>query len=529
MHMPEQLTSRIRRFAPVIITADDSVLPAEEQKALAYLIEAARLTDGLFLEQVWSGNTNVLLRLLADHSPGGQAALRYFLMNKGPWSRLDGNRPFLGPAYGIPEKPPQADFYPSDATREEIETWIDGLTDAERAEATSFYTVVRRRPGQPGGFVPVPYSLAYQNQLAAIGAHLEAAALTRCDSLRRFLELRSRAFHSNDYYESDVAWMELDGPIDITIGPYETYEDQWFGYKAAFEAFVGIRDDESTSRLAAFGSELQGLENALPLRPEYRNPRLGALAPIRVINLIVAAGDGNKGVTTAAFNLPNDDRIIREKGAKRVMLKNVQEAKFEQVLVPIAAAALAPGEARRVSFEAFFTHILMHELMHALGPQQVHAGGRAVRLALKDTYAAIEEAKADISGLWALGRLADQRKAPPAIIDALYLTFLASAFRSLRFGLHEAHGRGIALQLNHLLDRGAVVVDGDGRFGVDEARMRSAVEELTGRLMTIQAEGDYEAARALLQRYVSVRPQVQRVLDRVTHVPVDLSPRYAGA
>src|SRR4029453_12957861 len=226
-----------------------------------------------------------------------------------------------------------------------------------------------------------------------------AAALTSQLTLQAFLTKRADAFLSNDYYASDVAWMELDASIEPTIGPYETYEDEWFGYKAAFEAFIAIRDDAETKKLGAFGGELQGLENALPIDPAYRNPKLGALAPIRVVNVVFAGGDGNRGVQTAAFNLPNDDRVIREKGAKRVMLKNTQDAKFQKALVPISQVALAPADRAKVSFDAFFTHIVLHELIHGLGPHQVQKGGMAVRLALKDTYSAIEEAKADISGL----------------------------------------------------------------------------------------------------------------------------------
>ncbi len=268
--------------------------------------------------------------------------------------------------------------------------------------------------------------------------------------------------------------MELDASIEPTIGPYETYEDEWFGYKAAFEAFVTLRDNAETAKLGGFGSQLQGLENALPLDPKYRSPKLGALAPIRVVNVVFTSGDANRGVQTAAFNLPNDDRVVREKGSKRVMLKNVQEAKFQKVLLPIAEVALSAADRATVSFDAFFTHILMHELMHGLGPQQVHGTTDGVRLALKDTYSTIEEAKADISGLWALQQLADKGVVSAAIAKSMYTTFVASVFRSIRFGLNEAHGRGIALQINYLLDQGAVVVSPDGTFAVVEAKMREA-------------------------------------------------------
>jgi hypothetical protein len=298
-----------------------------------------------------------------------------------------------------------------------------------------------------------------------------------------------------------------------------------------FEAFITLRDDAETEKLARFSSELQGLENALPIEPHLRNGQLGALAPIRVVNVVFSAGDANRGVQTAAFNLPNDERIVREKGAKRVMLKNVQESKFARVLKPIAGVALPAADESKVSFDAFFTHILMHELMHGLGPRQISVNGRAttVRQELKETYSAMEEAKADVSGLWALQRLVDKGVIDRSMEQTMYTTFLASAFRSIRFGLNEAHGRGIALQLNYFLDTGAVAVEPDGRFRVDDARIRQSVTDLTREIMTIQAAGDYASATALLTKLVVLRPPVKAVLDRLGSVPVDIEPRFTTA
>src|SRR4029453_2614647 len=355
-----------------------------------------------------------------------------------------------------------------------------------------------------------------------------AAALTSQPTLQAFLTKRADAFLSNDYYASDVAWMELDASIEPTIGPYETYEDEWFGFKAAFEAFVTVRDEAETAKLARFSAHLQGLEDALPIDPKYRNPKLGALAPIRVVNVVFSAGDGNRGVQTAAYNLPNDERVVNEKGSKRVMLKNNQEAKFSKVLVPIAPVALPPADRAQVAFDRFFTHTPQHELMHGLGPQTITVGGRSttVRQELKDTYGTLEEAKADISGLWALQRLVDEGVLPKGMERTMYTTYLASAFRSIRFGLTEAHGRGVALQLNHLLDAGAFVVRPDGTFTVDRAKVRDAVTSLTREIMTIQAEGDAAKARDLLARLAVVRPPVQKVLDRLSAVPVDIEPHF---
>ncbi len=525
------LETQIARFAPVDMTADTAGLPDNEARALANILRAARLMDGLFLEQVWAGNPSLLTRLAADGTPEGRARLHYFLINKGPWSSLDHNALFVGPdgaEFGTPAKPEQANFYPADATKQEVETWFETLPAAERATATGFFSVIRR--DSAGKLIAVPYNIAYQNVLMEAAAYLRAAAAqTAQPTLKTFLELRAQAFLSNDYYASDMAWMELDASIEPTIGPYETYEDGWFGYKAGFEAFVTLRDDAETKRLSVFSSELQALENALPIDPKYRNPQLGALAPIRVVNEIFAGGDGNHAVQTAAFNLPNDDRVIKEKGSKRVMLKNVQEAKFKQVLVPISGIALAAADRAKVSFEAFFTHILMHEVMHGLGPHQVQPSGTAVRIALKDIYSAIEEAKADISGLWALQQLANRNVVSEQIAQTMYTTFLASSFRSIRFGINEAHGKGIALQLNYLLDQGAFIVNADGTFSVVDAKIQQAVAGLTHDLMTLEATGDYAGGQALLAKMVVIRPEVQRVLDKLTHVPVDIEPNFVTA
>ena len=516
-----------RLYAPVEIGADIGALPASERAALSRIVDAARVMDALFLEQVWAGNPSMLMALLDDRSPTGRARLDYFLLNKGPWSRLEGDRSFVA---GAPPKPAGAAYYPPDATRDEVSSWMDGLTGDARQAATGFFTTIRRGPG--GGLRAVPYSVEYEGPLAVAAGHLRAAAeLTAEPTLARYLRARAAAFASNDYYESDVAWMQLDAALEPTVGPYEVYEDGWFNYKAAFEAFVTIRDDEETEQLARFGAELQGLEDALPIAAAYRDPEIGALAPIRVVNVVFTAGDANSGVQTAAFNLPNDERVIRDHGSKRVMLKNVQEAKFRHVLAPIAEVALPAAEQSDVAFDAFFTHILMHELMHGLGPQEVQGDGPAttVRQALREASSVIEEAKADISGLWALHRLIDEGVIDRSLERSIYTTFLASTFRSIRFGINAAHGRGVAIQLNTFLDAGAVTVDAEGRFAVVHGRIREAVEGLARRLMTIQAHGDYDEAIRVLDTLGVVRPEVQRVLDRLGDVPVDIRPRYVTA
>jgi hypothetical protein len=527
--MPDavQLEAKTARFAPVDIGADISALPASEQTALAKLVQAGRVMDALFLRQVWAGNEAVLFELLGDKTPIGRARLHAFLVEKGPWARLDHNAPFMP---GVPQKPEGANFYPAGATKAEVEAWIASLPEAERVRATGFFTTIRRGPA--GRLLLVPYSIEYQGELARAAELLkEAAAATADPTLKAFLTSRAEAFLTNDYYASDVAWMELDSAVEPTIGPYEVYEDEWFNYKAAFEAFITVRDAAESAKLAKFSGELQDIENHLPIDPALRNPALGGMAPIRVVNVVLAAGDGNRGVQTAAYNLPNDERVLREKGAKRVMLKNVQEAKFQKVLLPISKVVLGAADQKRVAFDAFFTHILMHELMHGLGPHSITVSGRAttVRQELKETYSAIEEAKADISGLFALQHLVDKGVIDRSMEQTMYTTFLASAFRSIRFGINEAHGRGIAIQLNTLLDAGAFTVGGDGTFAVDAAKIKAAVTALTRDIMMLEAAGGYETAKAMIAKMAVIRPEVQKALDRLSGVPVDIEPRFVTA
>jgi peptidase M49-like protein len=521
-----KLQSMAARFAPTDIGADLSRLSAADRRVLGKLVDASKIIDALFLRQVWAGNDAMLLDLVRDATPAGRARLHYFLINKGPWSRLDHNEPFVP---GAPAKPAAANYYPEDASKADVERWIQSLPEAERARATGFFTVVRRAGTS---FSLVPYNIEYQPELTRAAALLrEAAALATEPTLKAFLTKRAAAFLSNDYYDSDVAWMELKGAIEPTIGPYEVYEDEWLNYKAAFEAFITVRDDVESAKLQKFAAELQDIENHLPIDPKYRNPKIGALAPIVVVNEIFAAGDANRGVQTAAFNLPNDERVVREKGAKRVMLKNVQDAKFAKTLVPISKVVLSAADQKDLSFDAFFTHIVVHELMHGLGPHNITVGGRqtTVRQQLKDTYSFLEEAKADISALFAIQHMIDKGVMPKSLEQPLYTTYLASAFRSIRFGVSEAHGKGIAVQLNFLVEQGAFTIAADGTFAVDRAKVKEGVADLTGTIMTIQGEGDYAKAKALGDRLGVVRPAVQKALDKLMSVPVDIEPRFATA
>jgi len=522
-----ELQRMAARFVPTEITADVSHLTPNDRRVLAKLVEASKMIDALFLRQVWSGNDAMLLDLVNDQTPEGRARLHYFLINKGPWDRLDHYRISVP---GAPKKPEGANFYPEGATKAELERWIQGLSEAERAQATGFFTVIRR--GRNGSFSLVPYSAEYQNELARIAALLrEAAALSSEPTLKAFLTKRADALLSNDYFDSDVAWMELTGAIEPTIGPYEVYEDEYFNYKAAFESFITIQDAEESAKIQKFSGQLQDIENRLPIDPKYRNPKIAGLAPLVVVDEIFAAGDANRGVQTAAYNLPNDERVLAQKGAKRVMLKNVQDAKFAKTLVPISKVVLDAADQRELSFEAFFSQIVVHEMMHGLGPHNITVNGRetTVRKEMKEASSFLEEAKADISSLYALQFMIDKGVLPKTLQDTLYTTYLASCFRSIRFGIAEAHGKGIAVQLNYLLDQGAFVVKPDGTFAVNNDKIKEGVIGLTHDIMTIQAEGNYQKAKELGDRLGVVRPPVQKLLDKLNDVPVDIEPHFTTA
>jgi hypothetical protein len=529
-----QLQTMTARFAPTPLNVDLSGLSAGDRKALEKLVEAAQIVNHIFMRQFWSGDLDLYAKLQQDTTPLGKARLHYFWINKGPWSEIDEYAAFLP---GVPPRKLRgANFYPEDMSKEEFETWVKTLDPAQKEQAEGFFTVIRR--GTDRKLKSIPYSEEYKTDLTQAGKLLrEAAALTDNASLKKFLTTRADAFASNNYYESDMAWMDLDAPVDVTYGPYETYQDELFGYKAAFEAYINVRDDKESARLAFLGDHLQDIENNLPEDAPFRSAKLGALAPIRVVNEVFSAGDGAHGVQTAAYNLPNDDKVLQQKGSKRVMLKNVQEAKFKATLVPISKIVLTPAGQRDLSFDLFFTHIVAHELCHGLGPHQIKIGGRDTnpRMELKDQYSALEEAKADVTGLFALQFLMAQADAGkldaplahgPDALRELYTTYLASSFRTMRFGLQDAHARGQTMQFNYFLDKGAFVTNADGTFSVDVAKMVDAVRSLDHELLTLEATGDYSGAKKWMEQLGTIRPEVQAALARLKSVPTDIEPIF---
>ena len=532
----QELKALSARYAPVDLKADISGLKAGDRAALKPILQAAKALDRLFYRQMWTGNEALLARLTAEaRGEAGKALLDAFIVNRGPWSELDGYTAFMD---GVPaRKPKGAAYYPEDASPEELEAFFDSLPEGEREKARGFYSVIRR--GEAGQLTAVPYSQAYGDILSEAAGHLrEAAALADDPELKKFLAMRADAFLSDDYRPSEVAWMELKGDVDPTMGPYETYLDEAMGLKAAFEAYVGIRDHEESRRLSAITAHLLDIERALPMPDHFKRQELGGLAPIAVLNQIFNAGDAAHGVQAAAYNLPNDEVVVAAKGSKRVMMKNVQQAKFEAILLPIADRVLEADDRALVDFDAFFLHILAHELSHGLGPQVIEKDGRktSVRQELGETYSAIEEAKADLMGLFMVQRFIDGGAAlglsemfPASLEPKLYATYLASSFRTLRFGIEEAHARSMAMQVAAFAEDGAVSVTPAGTFSVDAERMKRSVEKLLGRLLVIQATGDREAAREILRRMAVLTPELQRALGSLEGIAVDIRPNFVTA
>jgi hypothetical protein len=359
----------------------------------------------------------------------------------------------------------------------------------------------------------------------------EAASVTSNESLARFLELRADAFGTDDYYESDMAWMDLDAPVEVTIGPYETYEDGLFGYKAAFEAFVTVALPTASETLDEYKRRLPELEENLPIPNQHKNLDRGSESPIRVVDEVFTGGDTKAGVQTIAFNLPNDERVREAKGSKKVMLRNIMRAKYDQILLPISRRVLSAEDQSRVSFDAYFDFVLHHELAHGLGPGKIEKDGRQteVRLELAELYSTLEEAKADVLGVYDILYLIDQGVMDEALLETLEPTYVAGLFRSARFGVHEAHGQGVVSQFNYLLEKGALQVDDDGLFRIVSDAFPGAIRELAREILMLQAEGDYAGTEAFLGRYGQPTPELLDALSRLEDLPVDVRPIYVAA
>jgi peptidase M49-like protein len=421
-------------------------------------------------------------------------------------------------------RPPGGEFYPHDMTKEQFEA-AAGKSKAADTALRSLYTVVRR--DSSGGLVAVPYHVAYPEPTRRAAAKLrEAAALARDPKLRRYLELRARALETDDYRASDFAWMDMkDNAIDVVIGPIETYEDELFGYKAAHEAYVLVKDQEWSRRLARYIALLPALQRGLPVPQAYKRERPGSDSDLNAYDVVYYAGNANAGSKTIAINLPNDEQVQLRKGTRRLQLKNAMRAKFDRILVPIADELIVPEQRRNIDFDAFFANVMFHEVAHGLGIKNTVNGRGTVRTALKEQASALEEAKADILGLYMVTRLQQQGDLPDAVLENNYVTFLAGIIRSVRFGAGAAHGRANAAEFSFLRERGAFARDSaSGRYRVDPAKMRAAVDAMAEQILRFQGDGDYAGVAAFMQERGALAPDLRHDLDRLAsrQIPVDV-------
>ena len=469
--------------------------------------------NGIFWQQAY-GNADSLLASITDEAAG-----RYAMINYGPWDRLDDNRPFIE---GVGPKPAGANFYPADMTKEEFEAAAAG---AAGSELRSQYTLVRR--AEDGTLTAVPYHEAFAAATERVAAKLrEAASYADEPMLKRYLELRADALLTDDYRASDMAWLDMkDNPIDVVIGPIETYEDQLFGYKAAHEGLVLIKDRAWSDRLSRYAAMLPALQEGLPVDARYRAEQPGTDSDLNAYDIVYYAGDANAGSKSIAVNLPNDEQVQLEKGTRRLQLKNAMRAKFDEILVPIADLLIAEDQREHVTFDAFFSNVMFHEVAHGLGIKNTVNGRGTVREAMQEQASALEEGKADVLGLYMVTSLHDQGELGEAPLEDYYTTFLASIFRSVRFGAASAHGRANMARFNFFAEQGAFARDPEtGRYRVDFAKMREAMDALSARILTAQGDGDYEGIVQFMEQYGNVPPELQQDLDRVNDagIPVDV-------
>lgn len=518
------LSDKLAQFVPVKVGTDVSKLPEPERAALDKLIAAAKLLNPIFDRQAFADYPKLRAALAADTSPEGKIKLQYFDLMRGPWDRQDDHRPF---ATDKPH-PKGAGFYPEGLTAAAFQQWVKDHP-ADKKSFEGLFTVITR-DGEK--LRAVPYREAYAEWLKPAAALLgEAAKLTKNKTLKKFLTSRAAAFLSDDYYVSDKDWMDLDSLVEITIGPYETYEDELLGLKASYEAFVTVSDPDASQKLSKYKNMLPEMEKNLPVAEEVKTKR-GAESPIRVVDLVYASGDARKSVQTIAFNLPNDERVRTEKGAKKVLLRNVIQTKFDVIMRPIAERIIDKSQLQYLSADAFFNETLFHELSHSLGPAFTMQNGKKVevRMALEATYSALEEAKADVMGAYNVLYMIKRKEFPADFREKLLLSYFAGLFRSTRFGTAEAHGKGAALQINRFLEEGAAKFDeASGKFTVDFAKLEASITKLVTDLCMVQHNGDKAAAVAMLTKYGVVSPPMTKALGSLTGIPVDLRPSYPVA
>ena len=506
---------RLAQYTTVRLTSDLSALSERERRMIRILIDAGREMDAIFWAQAY-GARDSLLASIDDPT-----LERYVDINYGPWDRLAGNEPFVP---GVGPKPPGANFYPADMTREQFEAAASEAPDGGEA-LRSLYTLVRR--DSAGRLIAIPYREAFRehNERAA-GKLREATALADDPGLRRYLELRATALVTDEYQPSDLAWMDMkDNTIEVVIGPIETYEDQLFGAKAANETFVLIKDREWSDRLARYATVLPQLQRGLPVPDAYKRETPGTDSDLGAYDAVYYAGDANAGSKTIAINLPNDEEVQLRKGTRRLQLKNAMRAKFDEILVPLAGELVAEEQQRHITFDAFFGNVMFHEVAHGLGIKSTLNDRGTVREALREQASALEEGKADVLGLYMVTALHARNELGDAPLMDNYVTFMASIFRSIRFGASSAHGRANAAAFNYMHERGAFARDSaTGRWRVDEAAMRDAMNALSEQILRFQGDGDHAGVVRFAERYGTIGPVLQGDLDRLRDagIPVDI-------
>ncbi|HPG38521.1 MAG TPA: peptidase [bacterium] len=514
------VNEQLEKLAPVELQCDLGSLSVNDKKALAKLVQAGEIIDRLFLLQVTPDNPQLLEQLQNDAK--AQAHLDLFKVMFGPWNRLEEHTPFIK----VGEKPLGAGFYPTNMSKEEFLAAFAGKPDVEK-QFTSEFTIISR---DSAGLQVIPYHVAYKELVEKVSALLdEAAALTDDATLKNYLTLRAQAFLTDDYYESDMAWMDLAGDLEIVIGPYEVYEDRLFNYKAAYEAFLCVVDHEESRKLEIVSGYLDDMENNLPIPDQYKNFNRGSSSPVKVVQEVFSAGDTKAGIQTTAFNLPNDERVREAKGSKKVMLKNVARAKFEKCWIPIVNTILADDPLKHVTFDAYFNHVLLHEVSHGLGPGNItleNGVKTSVGKELKEHYSTIEECKADVLGLYNMLFLMSKGVFPQEMEESTLASYLGGMFRSIRFGIDEAHGGGVAIQFNYFIETGAFYADANGKLNYDRDKLLNAVKRLANTLLLIEARGDYTGAGQLVEKYRVMTPLMAKLIDELKHVPVDIRPVY---
>ncbi|MBT0585298.1 dipeptidyl-peptidase 3 family protein [Alteromonas oceanisediminis] len=500
---------RLDIYYPVELRADISHLSANQKKMLELLIDASKIMDSLFWLQAYGHSKSDLITQISDDAVAHFASINY-----GPWDRLAGDAPFLS---GVGKKPLGAQFYPADMTKAEFES-------ADLDDKTGLYSMVERDDN--GALVTVPYSIKYAKQLSKAANLLQAAAeLAENEEFARYLTLRADALLTDAYQASDMAWMDMKtNPIELVIGPIETYEDQLFGYRAAFESYVLIKDLSWSERLAKFAAFLPSLQEGLPVPAEYKAEMPGANADLNAYDVIYYAGHSNAGSKTIAINLPNDEQVQLEKGTRRLQLKNAMQAKFEHILVPIAEQLIVPEQRDNITFDAFFANTMFHEVAHGLGIKNTLDGQGTVRSALKEHASALEEGKADILGLYMIQQLLARGEITEGTIEDYYTTFMAGIFRSVRFGASSAHGRANMIRFNFFAEAGAFSRDENGLYKVNFDKMDDAIEALSQKILMLQGDGDYAGVAQLVNDMGVIKPQLADDLERLSaaNIPVDI-------